>query len=142
VLHIITVHWRSDRWIGPQLASIQRFAPGATTWAALDGVDESYFSQFDHAWRMDEISLDGGIEPYASTSKSPMHDRHGVKLNELASRASAVANDEDLLLFLDGDALLVAPPSAVADLPEPLSAVRPPSLLLHNDVRVLEADRR
>jgi hypothetical protein len=88
LLHVVTVHFRSETWIEPQLRYLRRFAPCDTqVWASLDGIERR--GLFDH-----ETSLDG---------------RHASKLNELARLVSAAAAPDDHLLFLDGDAFPVAP---------------------------------
>jgi hypothetical protein len=88
VLHVVTVHFRTDIWIEPQRRYLQRFVPSETqVWASLDGIEQG--RGFDH-----ETTLDGS---------------HAEKLNELARMVSAVAAPEDHLLFLDGDAFPVAP---------------------------------
>ena len=99
----MTVHFRSEAWIEPQLRHLRRFAPPDTeVWASLDGIDQR--GLFDH-----ETSLDG---------------RHGEKLNELARMVSAAAAPDDHLLFLDGDAFPVAPLAPVLAADAPLIAAR------------------
>ncbi len=111
-LHIATVHWRSDWWIEPQLASIRAHAPNAVTWASLDHLENGTPGLFDH-----EMNLEGELGTQGD-------EGHGIKLNELARRISKVAQPEDLVLFLDGDALLLCDPFTVAAAEEPLVAVR------------------
>jgi hypothetical protein len=124
VIHVVTVHWRRDEWIDRQLSSIHRYAPGARTWASLDYIDPQHFSKFDHAWSLETADLGLGLEPYASTSDDPDGDRHGLKLNELARRVMEVAEDDDIIVFLDGDALLLAPLDQVIERMDRLAAVR------------------
>jgi hypothetical protein len=99
----VTVHFGNDAWIEPQLRYLRRFAPEETQiWASLDGIAPG--RGFDH-----EFSF--------STS-------HWKKLNEIARRVSDVADADDHLLFLDGDAFPVAPLAPVLALGDPLVAVR------------------
>ena len=100
---MVTVHFRSETWIGPQLRYLRRFAPpGTEVWASLDGIERR--GLFDH-----ETSLDG---------------RHEDKLNELARMVTSVATPADHLLFLDGDAFPVAPLAPVLAAGAPLVAAR------------------
>ena len=113
MLHVVTVHFRSDRWVEPQLRYLRRFAPPETqVWASLDGI--AHRRGFEH-----ETTLEG---------------THAEKLQELARMVSCEARPDDHLLFLDSDAFPVAPlaPLLVAD--EPLVALRrrtPPKPVPH-----------
>lgn len=100
------------------------YAPNATTWASLDFIADEHFAKFTHAVSLEDADLGPGIEPYASTTDDPSGDRHGLKLNELARRVCEVADDNDVLLFLDGDALLMGNIDKLLNRPEPLIAVR------------------
>ena len=124
MIYVATVHWRQEAWIDRQLRSISTYAPGAQVWASLDGIDVSHFSKFTKAWSLDAEDLGPGLEPYASTSTDINGDRHGLKLNELARRIAEVANDDDVIVFIDGDALLVSPLAPVIVANENLTAVR------------------
>jgi hypothetical protein len=104
VLHVATVHWQSPWWIEPQLRYLSRYAPGAQTWASLDGIAAEHFARFDHP-----MSLEGS---------------HADKLNELARLITAEADADDRLLFLDGDAFPVAPLEPLIAAPDDLIAVR------------------
>jgi hypothetical protein len=88
-MHVLTVHWQSPEWIEPQLRHLRRFVPEATVWASLDGIDHTWDARVDHALRLEA--------------------NHAEKLNELARRASAEADADDVLVFLDGDAFPIAP---------------------------------
>ncbi len=88
--HVITVHWLSDQWLGPQLRQISEFMPSDTVlYASLNGVDRTLWAPFHYA---DELP-----------------GNHGQKLNALASIASENADPDDLLIFMDGDAFPIAP---------------------------------
>ena len=121
MLYIATVHFQSDEWIRAQVASIRRFAPGAELWASLDGIDSTFEHEFDRVLHLDDLPL--GDVPPSVVGREDIY-RHGLKLNELARQIAAVAAPGDDLLFLDGDALLLAPVVSVAATPEPLVAVR------------------
>jgi hypothetical protein len=103
LLHVVTVHFRSEAWIEPQLRYLRRFAPPDTeVWASLDGIEQR--GAFDH-----ETSLDG---------------RHEDKLNELARMVSTKAAPDDHLLFLDGDAFPIAHLAPVLAAAVPLIAAQ------------------
>lgn len=108
MLHIATVHYRSPRWIAIQARELRRHLGGPyRVWASLDGIDPGYAEYFDRV-----VDHPGG---------------HDDKLNRLALEISAEAADDDLLLFLDGDAFPIADPgllisAGLAD--APLLAVR------------------
>jgi hypothetical protein len=77
------------------------------TWTSLEDIDGSYAEHFDHV-----------IEQLGP---------HAGKLNHLAMEISQEAADEDLLMFLDGDAFPIADPMPVIDAAlarAPLVAVR------------------
>jgi hypothetical protein len=85
VIHFATVHYLSPMWIDVQLREIARNTPDTTrVWACLNGIDPSYDSRFHVA-----IDLEG---------------KHGEKLNALAEMILDEASDDDLIVFIDGDA--------------------------------------
>jgi hypothetical protein len=91
VLHIATVHHRSPRWIEIQTRQLRRhISVPYQTWTSLQEIDPSYAVHFDHV-----IDQAGG---------------HTGKLNNLAVEISHEADDDDLLMFLDGDAFPIADP--------------------------------
>ena len=91
MLHVATVHYRSPRWIAIQTEHLRRHIKGPMQiWTSLEGIDDTWGSYFDH-----ELVQRG---------------LHSAKLNHLAMEIGAVANDADLLMFLDGDAFPVADP--------------------------------
>jgi hypothetical protein len=91
LLHIATVHFRSPRWIDIQTRYLRRhIAIPYETWTSLEGIDPSYGVHFDRV-----IDQAGG---------------HAGKLNHLALEISHVADESDLLMFLDGDAFPIADP--------------------------------
>jgi hypothetical protein len=105
VFHVLTVHWRRDVWIEPQLRYIARYLPPDTrVYASLNGIDRAYWDAFAFA---DELP-----------------GTHADKLNALAAVACKEASAGDHLLFMDGDAFPIAPigPELLRD--APLTAVR------------------
>lgn len=103
-MHVATVHWRDARWIEPQVRFLRRHLPEHRTWAAVDGIPAADAAAFDTA-----LDLEGS---------------HPEKLNELARRIAEVADPDDLLLFVDGDAFPIAPVDASVLGGLPLAAVR------------------
>jgi len=108
VLHIATVHFGSPRWIPIQVRELRRHLHiPYTTWTSLEGIDPSYGRHFDRV-----IEQSGP---------------HADKLNHLAIEIGAEASDDDLLIFLDGDAFPIADPMPLIEsglAQAPLTAVR------------------
>ncbi|HEX3510328.1 MAG TPA: hypothetical protein VHT27_04425 [Solirubrobacteraceae bacterium] len=108
MLHVATVHYRSPRWIEIQTRYLrEKISAPFQTWTSLEGIDPSYGCHFDHV-----------VEQLGP---------HAGKLNHLAMEISTEASDEDLLMFLDGDAFPIADPMPVLDAAlarAPLVAVR------------------
>jgi hypothetical protein len=89
MINIVTVHWRSPKWIGVQLDYLERtLHEPFRVYGALNGIDDS--SLWERFYFAED--LDGG---------------HPEKLNELAAIVSASADASDLLVFVDGDAFPV-----------------------------------
>jgi hypothetical protein len=85
VLHIATVHFQSPRWIPIQARELRRHVRVPfKIWTSLEGISPSYDRYFDR------VIEQGGP--------------HADKLNHLAIEISHDANEDDLLMFLDGDA--------------------------------------
>jgi hypothetical protein len=90
MFHVVTVHWRSESWIEPQMRFIRRFLPPDTrVYASLNGIDPARRSLYAFA--------------------DDLPGSHAEKLNELARIAIESAAPDDYLVFLDGDALPIAP---------------------------------
>jgi hypothetical protein len=110
VLHIATVHYASPLWVEIQTRHLrEHISVPYTTWTSLQGIDPSYASYFERV-----IDQTG---------------RHSDKLNHLAIEILAEAPDDDLLMFLDGDAFPIADPMpliAAGLARAPLIAVRRP----------------
>jgi hypothetical protein len=91
VLYIATVHYGSPDWIEIQARYLREHIPiPYQTWSSLEGIDPSYSVHFDRV-----ITQAG---------------RHEGKLNHLAIEIAREASDDDLLMFLDGDAFPIADP--------------------------------
>jgi hypothetical protein len=92
VVHVATVHFVTDRWVDHQLRFLETYMgePYAVH-AVLNGAElKPHVHRFDTA-----VSRGGWIE-------------HAEKLNFLAERIAENASDDDLLVFLDGDAFPIA----------------------------------
>lgn len=86
MIHIATVHHKSDKWIDVQLKYIDRYINQPyRIYAFLNGIKEDYSSKFYYSSK-DEI------------------ESHAEKLNLLAKKICSEANDSDILFFIDGDA--------------------------------------
>jgi hypothetical protein len=91
VLYVATVHWKSDKWIDIQLQYLERnISEPFCTFAVLNGIDPAFDARFD--------------------TVVPAYGTHAGKLNLLAAEIGAVAEPDDIVLFLDGDAFPVADP--------------------------------
>jgi hypothetical protein len=91
MLHIATVHYLSPRWIEIQTKHLrEHISVPYQTWTSLERIDPSYADHFDHV-----IDQAGG---------------HAGKLNNLAMEIAHEADDDDLIMFLDGDAFPIADP--------------------------------
>jgi len=108
LLYVATVHYASPRWIAIQASYLHaHIKVPYRTWGSLERIDPSYAVYFDRT-----------IEQLGS---------HSGKLNHLAMEILQEADDEDLLMFLDGDAFPIADPTPfiTAGLAQaPLIAVR------------------
>jgi hypothetical protein len=91
VLHIATVHYGSPLWIEIQTRALrEHISVPFLTWSSLELIDQSYAQHFDRV--IDQAG------------------RHSDKLNHLAIEISREASDDDLLVFIDGDAFPIADP--------------------------------
>jgi len=92
MIYVLTVHWGDDRWIGPQRKYLDLHTHEEyKIYAFVSGIDADVSGKFDF------ISTEGVDACYMSTS-------HAIKLNILADVACNFGEDDDLLIFLDGDA--------------------------------------
>jgi hypothetical protein len=91
MLHVATVHYRSPRWIAIQTEHLRRhITVPMQIWTSLEGIDDAYSSSFDH------VLVQRGL--------------HSAKLNHMAMEIGAKAADDDLVMFLDGDAFPIVDP--------------------------------
>jgi hypothetical protein len=108
VLYVATVHYRSPRWIGIQGDHLRRhIGVPFQVWTSLEGIDDAWATSFDR------VLVQRGL--------------HAAKLNNLAMEIAAQADDDDLLMFLDGDAFPIADPMPLIErglTQAPLVAVR------------------
>ncbi len=87
----MTVHWRSAKWIGPQLEYLRRNLDAPyRLFASLEGIDDP-----GERRRFDVVVDFGG--------------GHADKLNALSGLVVETADVDDILLFLDGDAFPIRP---------------------------------
>jgi hypothetical protein len=85
MIFIITVHYQSDKWIDIQLKYIKKCVREQyKIFACLNGVNNIFFDKFYYA---DDIA-----------------GSHAYKLNFLAAKVISQARDDDMLIFMDGDA--------------------------------------
>ena len=91
MIHVATVHHKSAKWIDVQLAYLRRHLHEPYRVVAnLQGVPG------DHAHKFDRVV--------------PAIGRHSGKLNLMAAEILTEADSEDLIMFLDGDALPITDP--------------------------------
>jgi len=96
MIYVLTVHYQTDRWIDIQLRYLaQNLDRPYRVVADLEGVNGGAAQLFDVATN---LSAEAG---------GSIH--HGEKLNRLAERVGQEAQDDDVLMFLDGDAFPIAP---------------------------------
>jgi hypothetical protein len=91
MLYVATVHYKSPRWIEIQAKYLRRhISVPYQTWSSIEGIDPSYSASFDKVFEQ----------------RGP----HPCKLNHLALEICHVAAEDDLIMFLDGDAFPIADP--------------------------------
>lgn len=92
MIHILTVHWQDDQWINIQQDYFKRcFQEPYKTYAFINKIDKDYSEHFEVCLR----------EPVELKNVS---ESHSIKLNILAEIACSTGNDDDYLVFIDGDA--------------------------------------
>jgi hypothetical protein len=91
LLHIATVHWRSDRWIDVQRRYLER------------NVDEPFRL---YAWL--DADLRGRSQDFFYATDVPV-ERHELKLTLLGDLVAYAAEPDEMIVFIDGDAFPVAP---------------------------------
>ncbi len=91
MLHVLTSHTISPRWIEIQTRHLrQHISVPFQTWASIQLIDPAHGAHFDRI--VDQKGAQAG------------------KLNHLAVEVLREADEDDLLMFLDGDAFPVADP--------------------------------
>jgi len=87
MIHIATIHWKSDKWIDIQLKYLNKnIHEEFRVYAFLNDIDNKHYSKF-YCVLNDDIK------------------DHGEKLNLLAEKIiNSTDNEDDLIMFLDGDA--------------------------------------
>ena len=91
MIHVATVHHKSDKWIDVQVAYLARHLQEPyRVVASFEGIDPVHEGKFDRV-----VQAVGG---------------HAGKLNLLASLIVDEADHDDLIMFLDGDAFPIADP--------------------------------
>jgi hypothetical protein len=94
MLYVATAHYKSPRWIEIQASYLRRHVTVPyQTWASIEGIDGSFANSFDRVLEQ----------------RGP----HPGKLNHLALEICHVARDDDLIMFLDGDAFPIADPMPI-----------------------------
>ncbi|MDI3527380.1 MAG: hypothetical protein PWR03_1563 [Tenuifilum sp.] len=91
MLYIATVHWQSDKWVDIQLRYLQKnIKQPFKVFAFLSGDACKHYHRYDFAC----------CEPITE---------HAIKLNLLAKFISLQASDDDVIIFIDGDAFPIKP---------------------------------
>lgn len=91
MIYYATVHWQNDHWIDVQLAMLRKYTDiPFKIFASLNGIDKSQHSRFD----------------YVLHSEIKSHEK---KLNLLAEAIGQEADDDDWIIFIDGDAFPLKP---------------------------------
>ena len=90
MINVVTVHWKSAKWIDPQLRYLeQHIDEPFRVYAALEGIDAAEWGKFHFA--------------------ADLRGTHPDKLNALADIVYEDSDPDDILVFIDGDALPVRP---------------------------------
>jgi len=90
MIHIATVHWQTDKWINIQQSYLR------------EHIQSPYRI---YAW-LNDVPMAALTGFYFSCSEPVIS--HAVKLNILADMICLSGSDEDILMFLDGDAFPIA----------------------------------
>jgi len=90
MIHVVTVHWQSAKWIDPQLRYLEEnIDQPFRVYAALEGIAPEQWERFHFA--------------------ADLQGTHPQKLNALAAIVVERAAPDDILVFIDGDALPIRP---------------------------------
>jgi hypothetical protein len=106
VIHIITVHHNTDRWVDLQLKYVSKHVKNYKLWAYFDGVDH-----IPHKHKFDFC------QEYKPEIRSRCEVDHIEKLNSLTNTVlkAEKTKDTDLILWLDSDALPIRDLNAYID---------------------------
>jgi hypothetical protein len=92
MINVVTVHWKSAKWIPIQLEYLDRNVNAPyRVFASLNGIDDPQFAK--QFYYVDEVEI----------------DPHPEKLDLLSQAVIERSKPEDVILFLDGDAFPVQP---------------------------------
>lgn len=99
MINIATVHFQSDRWIDIQLKYLHKFIQtDFRVYACLPEPKEKFENRF---------YFSSEYEPPGNSSETP-NINHSKKLNYLADVILKESEDDDYLIFIDGDAFPIA----------------------------------
>jgi hypothetical protein len=91
MIYVLTVHWKTDKWVPVQLSYLDRFANAPyRVYASLNDIEDPEIKRRFHY----SADVDG---------------KHWEKLNALTETVLEEADPNDILIFLDGDAFPVQP---------------------------------
>lgn len=91
MLYVATVHYKSPRWVEIQTRYLrEHISVPFQIWSSLELIDPAYSVHFDRV--LEQLGI------------------HAGKLNNLAIEIAHEASDDDLVMFLDGDAFPIADP--------------------------------
>ena len=93
MIHIATVHWRSDQWVDPQLHYLDRH------------IDEPFQM---YAWLDSEEMVAAHKDKFHYWTDIKIR-AHETKLTLLGDVMANGVPDDDILIFIDGDAFPIAP---------------------------------
>jgi hypothetical protein len=93
-IYICTVHYKTERWIKRQMFFLKK------------NIDADYkvFACVPTSRTRKDFHLESSYDPHSSGSQN-----HADKLNYLARLVCDEASDNDIIIFLDGDAFPIAP---------------------------------
>lgn len=93
MIHILTIHWKSDMWIDLQLKYFKHFIDQPfKVYAFLNGIKNVH----EHKNKFFYVSTENIRS-------------HAIKLNILADMVLLSARHDDIIMFIDGDAFPIAP---------------------------------
>jgi len=97
MIHIITVHFKSDKWIDLQLKQIDKYVSDYKVWTHCDEFDISPHRHKFHFCENSEVTV------------KAEYKNHLLKLNALTENVvwDDDTKDDDILIFMDSDAFPV-----------------------------------